>query len=251
LQAPGQPAGAIIPVTRSLSKQETLALPINTLALPILGDYRANEGGTGGPLRHWHFFKVVAGDLIACLIHFAAITWRDMGWVVDRIRAADMSKGGELQAVEEEVKRTPSIPSSSIHVSASSTDSHAQSPAATYSQRRGWRCRPIRATRYGWPEAWTSIPLHLSSASPISLRICVSSRVLPPMPGHYDTIYLSIPVEKQEIYRPALIILEDAIRRAIYAVARRDQQMGWHGRCRSCLHSMRCTALRFLIFRSY
>jgi DNA-binding CsgD family transcriptional regulator len=83
----------------------------------------------------------------------SAITWRDMGWVADRIRAADTSKGGELQAVEEEMKRMPSIPSSSIHVSASSTDSHAQSLAATYSQRRGWRCGPIRATRYGWPEA--------------------------------------------------------------------------------------------------
>jgi hypothetical protein len=67
----------------------------------------------------------------------------------------------------------------------------------------------------------------LSSASPISLRICVSSQavverskgVLPHMPGHYDTIYFSIPVEKQEIYRPALIIFEDTIRRAIYAVA--------------------------------
>jgi hypothetical protein len=99
-----------------------------------------------------NFFKVLAGDLIACLIHFAAITWRNMGWVADRIRAADTSKGGELQAVEEEMKRMPSIPSSSIHVSASSTDSHAQSLAATYSQRREWRCGPIRATRYGWPE---------------------------------------------------------------------------------------------------
>jgi hypothetical protein len=44
LQAPGQPAGTIIPVTWSLSKQETLALPINAFALLILRDYQANEG---------------------------------------------------------------------------------------------------------------------------------------------------------------------------------------------------------------
>jgi type IV secretion system protein VirD4 len=52
----------------------------------------------------------------------------------------------------------------------------------------------------------------------------------PRLIGRFDTVYISMPVEKQQMYGPQLNAYVGALRRAAYAVAAEDQRRGLHGR---------------------
>jgi type IV secretion system protein VirD4 len=189
------------------------------------------------------FFKFLGAEFTACLLHFAAVVGFDMEWVIARIKTADMSKDGELATVERAMKQVPVAEECArSYIGILNRETRARSGgdviASARVALRSWTGDALRVTKdvnfdpvafvVGQPNEPSELRVESSGSAhdgPLA-----SMGIYPRLSGRYDTIYVSLPVEKQRIYAPSLISLIGQIRRAAYAVAEHDQRRGWFGR---------------------
>jgi type IV secretory pathway TraG/TraD family ATPase VirD4 len=199
----------------------------------------ANKGATVNEVSHHFQFR--GGDFLSVLLHVADACRLDMDWVIAMITSMDFSKDGQLEGLLEAMETLPvDIEATRILAGIINTEARERSGilstvAVTVSAYHGKALRVARDVNFDPVAFVVGDPndvsdLRIESTSSEKHRALANAGIYPRLQGRYDTIYVSLPNDKQEIYAPLLVILVDAIRRAAYAVARHDQRQGWYGR---------------------
>jgi hypothetical protein len=168
------------------------------------------ESQNRGRSDNARFFEERAADLIACLLHHAALTGKDIRHVVGRISAMDLKN--EIGPIVHELRELGSEQAS----------------------------QKLRGLVFGDPRTVTDVfssadvalrgyqGSALNSAAKVNFDpndFVLGSPVLPSdlsldgevlLRGRYDTVYITVPADKQRLYSPLVIGLLSAIKKAVY-----------------------------------
>jgi type IV secretory pathway TraG/TraD family ATPase VirD4 len=183
------------------------------------------------------FFESRSGDLLACVLHFAARTNRDMGFVVSRISSGILSAEGHRENRPNMRDSGPDfmamingLDEMGSHQAADKLDgivwSNDRSRSDVFSTAdtalRGYQGTALRsATGDSFPTADFVVgqPKMESDLHPNPGPYAHQTRLY----GRYDTIYITVPVDKQRLYAPLVIGLLSAIKREVYKLNEVDQ----------------------------
>ena len=81
-------------------------------------------------------------------------------------------------------------------------------------------CTPLEARQFfGLPDV---SPMQVAVMEKLQQQMLANMGVYPRLPGRYDTIYVCLPNDKQEIYAPLLVVLTDAGRAPVYRATNGD-----------------------------
>jgi type IV secretion system protein VirD4 len=194
-------------------------------------DAAPDRGGGDAAQRFW---QEKSADLIACTLHYAALTDRDIGFVVSRISAQklkDEKHGGGsketgrdfLSMIDElRVLGSPEAADKLEGIIWSAADTRSDIFSTADIPLRGFQGTALRAATdvnfppdkfiLGEPELPSDLYMDYPPDSPRIARYSSPPRI----PGRYDTIYITVPADKQRLYSPLIIGLLSAIKRATY-----------------------------------
>jgi type IV secretory pathway TraG/TraD family ATPase VirD4 len=199
-----------------------------------------NKGATVNEVSH--HFQIRSGDFLSVLLHVAAVLGSDMGWVVSIVTAMDVRQDGELIQLERRMLSGEiAVSPRAREVLTGILNTEARERAGTFTTLavalRAYQGDALRVARdvnfdplqfvVGRPDDPADLYLEPRGDKQ---QMLANMGILPRLPGRYDTIYVCLPNDKQQVYAPLLVILVDAIRRATYTVAAHDQRHGVYGR---------------------
>jgi hypothetical protein len=168
------------------------------------------------------FFEERSADLIACLVHHAALTGKDMRHAVAKISAMRLVE--ELDPIADELRELGSEEAHDKLRGLIFGDPRTVTNifSSTNVVLRGYQGLAMKAATkvnfppdefiLGKPEMPSDLYLgHPDPSAP------TNGKVAPPrLPGRYDTVYITVPADKQRLYSPIVISLLSAIKRAAY-----------------------------------
>jgi type IV secretory pathway TraG/TraD family ATPase VirD4 len=201
------------------------------------GQARGRQHSDGG-----HFFESRAADLLACVLHYAALTKRDMRFVVSRVSSQYLSAelhrgnrpnrrpdGPDLLGIVDELDKLGSTEAADKLDGIIWSDPKPRSDIFQTADDalRGYQGTALNsATDVNfWPGDFVFAQRQLPSEFHVLNAEDRMERII----GSYDTIYITVPAHKQSLYAPLVIGLLSAIQRATYALHKHDEEHGLTG----------------------
>lgn len=193
------------------------------------------KGQTGSEVSH--HFQERGGDLLATMLHYAALRNLDMGFVVDRITAYDLK--AEILPVQRELEALGADQAARLLRGVMITEDRERSGIfSTVSVAlRGYQGTARRSATdvtfspAAFVKGQPSEPsgLHVEPTDNQG-QMLARAGLYPRLTGRYDTIYITMPADRQRLYAPLVVGLLSAIKRATYALNRLDLQHDEGGR---------------------
>jgi type IV secretion system protein VirD4 len=197
-----------------------------------------------------HFFEVRSGDLLASLLHYAALTGKEIDFVVSRVSSQLLSEeqhkrdrpgrvedGPDFIAIVNELDKLGATEAADkldgIIWSHDRTRSDIFSTADT--ALRGYQGTALLAAtnQNFFPEKFIlgepELPSDLYMDYPEGAPRIVQHTPPPRIPGRYDTVYITVPADKQSLYAPLVVGLLSAIKREVYLKHQEEERQGKTG----------------------
>lgn len=182
----------------------------------------ADGQGDGGRRNDAHWTNRAA-QLIGAVLHYAALTGRDLGWAVDAVTAQDIK--GRLGPAHDELRAMGAVEAADMLrgcILAGGEEQQNVFATATgvLNAYRGTSRRSAVDVNFD-PEAFVRgeptepSDLHVEDTNPRTSMLA-NLGIHPRLPGRYDTVYIVVPADRQDLYAPAVIGLIAAIQRAAY-----------------------------------
>jgi type IV secretory pathway TraG/TraD family ATPase VirD4 len=171
-----------------------------------------------------NFFQERSADLIACVMHYAALTGKDMGFVVSRISAGMLAE--EFKPMYEELERLGSEEAYRKLYGIVWANDRSRSDVFQTADvaLRGYQGKALRSATevnfdpfvfvMGEPFFPSDMYAQLLPGNSVIDQVTAPPRIL----GRYDTVYITVPADKQRLYAPLVIGLLSAIKRAVYTL---------------------------------
>jgi hypothetical protein len=187
-------------------------------------------GAVSGDHAHW---QQRAGDLLACVVHYAALTKKDMGFVVETVTGYDLKSdfGPMLETLQQlGAREATRLLRGIVFLHDETRDGIFTTAAVAMRAYQGKARRAavdvnfdVQSFVVGKPDEPSNF--HIEPTNQMGAMLA-NAGILPRLSGRYDTVYISLPADKQTMYAPAVTGLLSAIKKAVYDLNRKDEREG-------------------------